>query len=155
MRAGLRSGRTVEVNGWSSSAAFFDFHRDGFLDLYGVRYVDYRPAKRCSAQDGRRPPFRPIHDIVLHNEADGSFRDVSEDAGIASTTAAGLGLVCLDLDGDGWQDVYVANDAYPNQGNKESGYLSQLKCTYPIPTAEGPDTPFAIGTGQSTCERQY
>ncbi len=116
----VTSAAAIEVDGWSSSAAFFDFDRDGFLDLYVVRYVDYLPAKRCSSQDGRRDfcgpkSFRPIHDILLHNQTDGTFRDVSEAAGIASTTAAGLGLVCLDIDGDGWQDIYVANDAYPNQ----------------------------------------
>jgi hypothetical protein len=116
----ITSAAGAEVDGWSASAAFCDFDRDGFLDLYVTRYVDYRPAKRCSAKDGRPDfcgptSFRPVHDVVLHNRADGTFADVSEAAGIASTFAAGLGLVCLDVDGDGWQDVYVANDADPNQ----------------------------------------
>ena len=70
------------MDGMSASAAFCDFDRDGFLDLYVTRYVDYLPAKRCSGHDGRPDfcgpqAFRPVHDIVLHNEgagADGSVR---------------------------------------------------------------------------------
>jgi len=113
------------VDGWSASAAFCDFDRDGFLDLYVTRYVDYLPAKRCSAKDGRQDfcgpnSFRDLHDVVLRNETQSAagtprFADVSAAAGIDSTFAAGLGVVCLDADGDGWQDVYVANDADPNQ----------------------------------------
>jgi len=108
------------VDGWSSSAAFCDFDRDGFLDLYVARYVDYLPTKRCEGNDGAPEfcgpkSFRPVHDVLLLNQADGTFSDASEAAGITSTFAAGLGVVCLDVDGDGWQDVYVANDAYPNQ----------------------------------------
>jgi len=108
------------VDGMSASAAFCDFDRDGFLDLYITRYVEYRPGMTCTGKDGAPDfcgpkSFRPIHDVLLHNGADGTFSDVSEAAGIATTFAAGLGLVCLDADGDGWQDVYVANDAYPNQ----------------------------------------
>jgi hypothetical protein len=113
------------VEGWSASAAFCDFDRDGFLDLYVTRYVDYQPPKRCSGKDGRPDfcgpnAFRDIHDVVLRNETGSAggeprFADVSSAAGIDDTFAAGLGVVCLDADGDGWQDVYVANDADPNQ----------------------------------------
>ena len=121
----ITSAAGAGVDGWSASAAFCDFDRDGYLDLYVTRYVDFQPAKRCTDNSGESnfcgpKSFRPVNDIVLHNEgagADGavSFRDVSDTAGIDSTFAAGLGLVCFDADGDGWQDVYVANDAYPNQ----------------------------------------
>ncbi len=110
----------ADVAGWSSSAAFCDFDRDGFLDLYVVRYVDYRPTRACSGPDGRPDfcgpkSFPPVPDVLLHNQGNGTFRDVSAAAGIASTASPGLGLVCLDLDGDGWQDLYVANDADRNQ----------------------------------------
>jgi len=131
----ITKAAAVAVDGWSASAAFFDFDRDGFLDLYVTRYVDYQPAKRCSGRDGRRDfcgpkSFRPVHDILLHNDTDGTFSDVSESAGIASTAAAGLGLVCLDIDGDGWQDVYVANDAYPNQLWINQGTAASGKVTF-------------------------
>ncbi len=118
--ADVSSAAGADVGGLSTSVAFCDFDRDGFLDLYIARYVDYRPGKVCPGHDGAPDfcgpkSFRPVHDVLLHNRGDGTFSDISEAAGIASTLAAGLGLVCFDINGDGWQDVYVANDAYPNQ----------------------------------------
>ncbi|MDX1387806.1 MAG: CRTAC1 family protein, partial [Acidobacteriota bacterium] len=110
----------IEVDGWSSSAAFFDYDRDGFLDLYVVEYVDYDPDHKCYDNAGRPDycgpkEFRPVHDVLLHNDGDGTFTDVSKRAGMSSIAAAGLGVVCEDLDRDGLPDIYVANDAYANQ----------------------------------------
>src|SRR5258708_7810874 len=61
----------------------------------------------------RRSP--PLADVLLHNEGGRHFTDGSAEAGISAVRAAGLGVVCADFDGDGWADVYVANDAYANQ----------------------------------------
>lgn len=110
----------IKVTGWSSSTAFLDYDRDGFLDLYVARYVDYDPKRRCFDHAGRLEycgplEFPPFHDHLLHNDGDGTFTDVSEAAGITSISAAGLGVVCEDLNDDGWIDVYVANDAHANQ----------------------------------------
>ncbi|MGB5659000.1 MAG: VCBS repeat-containing protein, partial [Thermoanaerobaculia bacterium] len=96
--ADVTASAGVKVDGWSASAVFCDFDRDGFLDLYVNRYVDYLPTKRCSAKDGRQDfcgpeSFRPIHDVLLHNHGDGTFRDITEAVGIAATFAAGLGVV--------------------------------------------------------------
>ena len=118
--ADITAAAGAGVDGMSASAAFCDFDHDGFLDLYITRYVDYRPNKPCTGKDGAPDfcgpkSFRPVHDVLLRNESGKTFSDVSEAAGISTTLAAGLGVVCLDADGDGWQDVYVANDAYPNQ----------------------------------------
>jgi len=123
--ADITSAAGAGVEGWSASAAFCDFDRDGYLDLYVTRYVDFQAERRCTGKAGAPEfcgprSFRPVHDVVLRNEgagADGGvrFSDVAAAAGIAGTFAAGLGLVCLDANEDGWQDVYVANDAYPNQ----------------------------------------
>jgi hypothetical protein len=112
---GARSG--VAAGGWSSGAAFFDLDRDGFLDLYVVRYVEYR-SKTCYDHAGRPDycgpkAFPPVHDLLFRN-TNGVFRDASRAAGVAEHAAAGLGVVCADFDEDGWQDVYVANDAYAN-----------------------------------------
>jgi hypothetical protein len=110
----------ISPDGWSTSAAFFDYDLDGFLDLYVARYVDYRLKTKCYDDAGQRDycgplASRPIHDLLLRNNGDGTFSDVSETAGMTSVSAAGLGVACADFTGDGLPDVYVANDAYANQ----------------------------------------
>ena len=115
----VTSAAGIDVSGWSASAAFLDYDRDGFLDLYITQYVEYRPAMKCSDMAGRPDycgpkSFPPVSDVLLHNNGDGTFSDVSKQAGITSVAAAGLGVACADFNSDGWIDVYVANDAYAN-----------------------------------------
>ncbi len=110
----------VATSGWSTSASFLDFDRDGDLDLYVTHYVSYDPSVRCFDSAGRHEYCGPTafpgeSDVLLRNEGNGTFTDVSTSAGIAAVAHAGLGVVCEDFDGDGWIDVYVANDADPNQ----------------------------------------
>ena len=107
---------------WSSSAAFLDYDRDGFLDLYVANYVDFTPAgnKPCAEPAGQRDycaplAYRPVPDRLLRNRGDGTFEDASEKAGITRADGNGLGVAVGDYDADGWPDIYVANDATPNQ----------------------------------------
>jgi hypothetical protein len=109
----------ISTPGWPTSASFFDFDRDRDLDLFVVRYVEYSSQKKCTDPAGRPEycgpkEFPPMSSVLLRNEGDGTFRDVSETAGISSVKAAGLGVVCEDVNDDLWTDVYVANDAYAN-----------------------------------------
>jgi hypothetical protein len=104
---------------WSASATFCDFDRDGFLDLYVTRYVAFDPARECAQQGGRRDycgptAFPGVHDLLYRGDRGRRFVDVTADAGITSVEDAGLGVVCADVDDDGWVDFYVANDADPN-----------------------------------------
>jgi hypothetical protein len=115
-RAGVAAG------GWSTSATFFDYNRDGLLDLFVTRYVEYELGKGpyCGLPElGRRSyclpdAFAPTSNILFRNNGDGTFSDVSREAGIASDKGKGLGVVAGDLDGDGWMDVFVANDRTRN-----------------------------------------
>jgi hypothetical protein len=105
---------------WSSSAAFCDIDRDGYLDLYVVRYVIWDPGLECTDRAGRREYCGPESyedrtDLLLRNQGDGTFRDITAAAGIDVVTGAGLGIVCEDVDDDGWVDIYIANDGDPNQ----------------------------------------
>ena len=109
----------TSVDGWSTSAAFLDYDDDGFLDLFVTRYVEYDPERDCFDQAGRPDycgpwEFGPVPDVLLHNNGDGTFRDVSNAAGIDTLAAAGLGVVIDDFNDDGRIDVYVANDSNPN-----------------------------------------
>jgi len=107
---------------WGSSATFFDFDRDGLLDLYVVNYVDYSLAEnqKCfastSARDYCAPSgYKPVPGVLYRNRGDGSFEDVSAKSGITKAFGAGLGVMAVDFNDDGWPDLYVANDGNPNQ----------------------------------------
>ena len=107
---------------WSTSAAFFDYDRDGWLDLIVVNYVDFSVANsptcyaNTSAKDYCGPrAFRPVGNRLFHNKADGTFEEVTAAAGVSMEFGRGLGVVTADFNGDGWPDVYVANDGDPNQ----------------------------------------
>jgi hypothetical protein len=120
----------VAAGGWSSSAGFIDYDRDGDLDLYAVRYLEYdikdnpycgfkKPGYRMYC-DPRMFDGKP--DILFRNNGDGTFTDVSKAAGIANPAGKGLGIAVGDVDNDGWPDIYVANDGvrnflYHNQRN--------------------------------------
>jgi enediyne biosynthesis protein E4 len=105
---------------WSSSAAFFDFDNDGYLDLYVANYVNYRfDANPVCAEKNIRSYCHPrffsgVPDKLYRNLGDGRFQDVSEKSGIASVEGKSLGVVAADFDGDGWMDIYVANDTTQN-----------------------------------------
>lgn len=107
---------------WSTSAAFLDFDGDGWLDLYITNYVDFSVdmKRRCFSKTSARDYCGPdsydaVPDQLLRNRGDGSFEDVSVEAGISGVLAAGLGVVCADFNDDGRTDIYVANDGDPNQ----------------------------------------
>jgi enediyne biosynthesis protein E4 len=89
---------------WGSSATFFDFDRDGLLDLYVVNYVDYSLAnnQKCfastSARDYCAPSgYKPVPGILYRNRGDGTFEDVSLRSGITKAFGAGLGVMAIDF----------------------------------------------------------
>jgi hypothetical protein len=120
----MQSG--ARVAGWSTGCAFGDYDRDGYVDLYVARYVAFDPAKTPRPSHGSFCQYmgmdvlcgpRGLHgeaDVLLHNNRDGTFSDVTEKAGIRDPGYYGFGVVFSDLDNDGWPDIYVANDSTPN-----------------------------------------
>jgi enediyne biosynthesis protein E4 len=120
----------VAAGGWSASAGFFDYDNDGKLDLFVTRYVDwsFQTNRYCGEQKpGLRAYCHPdnyegVTNILYHNNGDGTFTDVSAKAGIANPSGKGLGVAFADYGGDGFTDIFVANDSvqsflYHNNGN--------------------------------------
>ena len=117
------SGRSGASDaGWSVSATFVDYDRDGWPDLFVGHYVSYSLATntRCFSVSGRPDycspnAYRPEQNHLYHNNRDGTFTDVTAASGLAGPFGPTLGVVADDFDGDGWVDLYVANDGRENQ----------------------------------------
>jgi hypothetical protein len=108
--------------GWGVSASFLDFDRDGWLDLYVGNYLNWSVETNtdCFNPSGRPdycPPrvYRAQPSRLYHNNRDGTFTDVTTAAGMASEFGPALGVVTTDFNGDGWIDIYIANDGQQNQ----------------------------------------
>ena len=110
--------------GWGIGAAFADYDQDGDLDLYVANYIQFEPGgppfydRQCT-HNGVPAACGPIGaeaqpDILYRNEGDGTFQDISRQAGIQDATYYGMGVAWSDLDDDGDLDLYVANDGDPN-----------------------------------------
>lgn len=119
---------------WNSGCAFVDYDRDGRLDLFVANYIDLDLATAPVPESGPcsykgvlvacgPPGLNGGKNILYHNNGDGTFRDVSEGAGIFSANGTyGLGVLTADFNNDGWPDIYVADDStasalYKNLGN--------------------------------------
>jgi hypothetical protein len=117
----------VAGGGWSVSAGFFDYDNDGRLDLFVTRYMDWDADhnKICGGDwHTYCPPnaFPATTCLLYHNRGDGTFEDVTERSGLAAKKGRALGVAFADYDGDGFTDIFVANDGmqqylFHNNGN--------------------------------------
>ncbi len=131
----------VQGGGWSTGCAIADYDHDGRLDIFVSRYVNFDSSNlpkfgqglTCRYHDvpvqcgPRGLPGTP--DLLFHNEGQGTFSEVSKKAGVADEQGLfGLGAVWFDYDGDGWPDLYVANDSGPNYlyRNRHDGTFEDL-----------------------------
>jgi len=124
----------MNMNHWASSAGFFDYDRDGLLDLFVCNYVSFDPHHNPVCQDGgfrsycHPSVFRGDHCTLYHNNGDGTFSDVTHECGIGSSIGKALGVAFADYDEDGWPDIFVANDSVPNFlfHNKGNGTFEEV-----------------------------
>jgi enediyne biosynthesis protein E4 len=117
------AGAGVADPAWSTSAAWLDHDADGDLDLCVANYVRWSRERElvCRSAQGTRDYCSPLNydaptrATLYRNDGGALFHDVSEVAGLGEAFGNGLGVVAADLDQDGRQDLYVANDMMPNQ----------------------------------------
>jgi hypothetical protein len=117
----------VAGGGWSTGCGFADYDRDGRLDLFVSRYVKIDLANLPAFGAGKTCEYRGIQvqcgprglpgetDLLFHNDGNGHFSEAGEKAGVSDPRGYfGLGIAWLDVNDDGWADLYVANDSTPN-----------------------------------------
>ncbi len=121
-RAGIAAG------GFATSALWFDYDNDGKLDLFVARYVDWSIDKDlfCTL-DGKTKSYctpesyKGQSALLYRNRGDGTFEDVTKAAGLSDPTSKALGVAMLDVDSDGFMDLFVANDTQPNKLYRNRG----------------------------------
>jgi enediyne biosynthesis protein E4 len=107
---------------WSTSAGWFDYDKDGYLDLVITNYIKWTPQTNfwcgehragyrayCHPDNYKGEPTK-----LYHNNHDGTFTDVSDSSGVGKPESKGMGVVLADMNNDGWPDIVIANDTWPN-----------------------------------------
>ena len=123
---------------WHTGCTFFDYNRNGFLDLFVANYISARslanlPPKGRTTWKGVPVAYGPQgleegSHVLYRNNGDGSFAEITEEAQIQDVTGYGLSTMATDYNGDGWQDLYVACDSSPSilLRNNQDGTFSDV-----------------------------
>lgn len=106
----------IDDRGFTTHAVFFDYNKNGYLDLFllGNSPGEFGRGDSGTMTFGARNPNPYGFDQLYKNNGDGTFTNVSEDAGILRRLGYGLGVVVTDINNNGWPDIYVSNDITPN-----------------------------------------
>jgi enediyne biosynthesis protein E4 len=121
----------IKVDGWSISSTWLDYDRDGCVDLFVGRYVKFDPKYRAFYGADNYPgplDYEGETNRLYHNNCDGTFTDVTDKSGIGAYVGRTMGVTAADFDGDGWDDIYVANDRTENFlfHNKHDGTFEEI-----------------------------
>ncbi|MGH9654608.1 MAG: CRTAC1 family protein [Bryobacteraceae bacterium] len=131
---------------FGTSAAWFDYDRDGKADLIVANYVQWSPKTDvwCS-MDGKTKSYCTPESYkgeslrLYRNLGNGRFKDVTKKAGLYDLTSKSLGIVVFDYNGDGWPDLYIANDTQPNKLYRNNGNGTFTEIGLQAGVAYGPD----------------
>lgn len=142
---------------FSTSALWFDFDRDGLLDLFVCNYVRWSPEQdvHCSL-DGKNKSYctpeayRGSTCWLFRNKGNGTFEDVTAKSGIFDASSKSLGVAMLDYDNNGWPDLFVANDTQPNKLYRNNGNGTFTESAVPLGVAFSEDGRARAGMGVDT-----
>jgi len=140
----------IKVDGWSIGAAWLDYDRDGCVDLFVGRYVKFDPKYRnFYAADNYPGPLDYAADSnrLYHNNCNGTFTDVTDKSGIAAYKGRAMGVTAADYDGDGYPDIYVANDKTENFlfHNKHDGTFEEVAGDLGVAYGQNGESTSAMG----------
>src|SRR5262249_11143812 len=124
----------LDVAGFTTGAAWIDYDRDGKLDLFVGRYVEWTPQTDlpCGPANARQYcapyQYKGAPPVLFHNEGNGKFKDMSAKAGILGNSSKTLAVIPYDFNHDGWIDLFLANDTEPDVlliNNKNGTFTNQ------------------------------
>lgn len=133
-RAGVAGVNAKYGKTWAMSAGWFDYNNDGKLDLLVVNYVGWDLGNEPACSVNRIPSYcspdkyKGLPNFLYRNNGDGTFTDVSEASGLGTQIGKGMGVAFADYDGDGYADIFIANDTFRNFlfHNNGNGTFSEL-----------------------------
>lgn len=140
----------IKVDGWSISSAWLDYDRDGCVDLFVGRYVKFDPKYRAYyAADNYPGPldYEPETNRLYHNNCNGTITDVTDKSGIGAYKGRTMGVTAADFDGDGFPDIYVANDKTENFlfHNKHDGTFEEIAADFGVAYGQNGEMTSAMG----------
>ena len=119
-----KAGVAMPGHPFKASACWVDIDNDGWLDLFVTRYFDWTFEQNSDDYCGKKESgfraycrpgvFKPLPNALFRNNHDGTFSDISEQAGLTRWLGKGMGVAIADYDNDGWMDIFVTNDVMPN-----------------------------------------
>ena len=140
----------IKVDGWSISSAWLDYDRDGCVDLFVGRYVKFDPQYRAYYPADNYPgplDYEADTNRLYHNNCNGTFTDVTDKSGIGAYKGRTMGVTAADFDGDGYPDIYVANDKTENFlfHNKHDGTFEEIAADAGVAYGQNGEMTSAMG----------